>query len=125
MVLKIPTQHIEQEPELSFKLTPPVFNQAGWRDNQNAFRITPRNEFTNQHACLNGLSKANLIRNQHAPRRHRHQIMHQQNLVRQQIHPAGGKFAASVGVGDVQRHLLLAIGARRIKIVACEPLPQV
>src|SRR3990172_103719 len=88
MVLEIPAQDIEMQPETAIEFPAPVLDQPGRGHDKNTLYVFARDQLADQHPCFDGLSKADLISDKHSAGRLIDQIMNHENLVRKQIHPA-------------------------------------
>ena len=125
VVAEVAAEHVEGEAEAAGQLAAPVLQQPGRRDHQDPGRLAPGDQLADEHAGLDGLAQPDLVGHQQPPRRSAHQVVDQQDLVGQEVHPAGGQLAAGVGVGEVEGHLADAVVLGVVEVARGEALPQI
>ena len=125
VVAEVAAEHVEGEAEAAGQLAAPVLQQPGRRDDQDPGRLAAGDQLADEHAGLDGLAQPDLVGHQQPPRRSAHQVVDQQDLVGQEVHPAGGQLPAGVGVGEVERHLADAVVLGVVEVARGEALPQI
>ena len=82
-------------------------------------------QLSDEHAGLDGLAQPDLVRNQQPPRRAVNQVVYQQDLMGQEIYPAGGQLPAGIRVDEVESHLSYAVVLGVVEVTRCQPLPKI
>ena len=125
VVAEIAAEHVEGQAKALGQLVAPVLEQPGGRHDQDPGRLSARDQLADEHARLDGLAQPDLVRDEQPPRRPVDQVMDQQDLVGQEVHPAGAQLAAGVGMGEVQGHLPDAVVLGVVEVTRRQTLPEV
>ena len=125
VVAEIAAEHVEGQAKAAGQLVAPVLEQPGRRHDQDPGRFAARDQLADEHPRLDGLAQPDLVREEQPPRPPVDQIMDQQDLVGQEVHPAGAQLAAGVGVGEVEGHLPDAVVFGVVEVARRQALPEV